>query len=155
MFLLLISLLLISNCLSYNIYNNRRIRRLNSSMNNKKLMSNNDNNINEKTLEELLDSVSDLTQDEVPQDISDAINNKIRDKIKDSEPSDLQIRLQIMGFTPLTYAGFALAGILIFLNTTLGTGWASTLLHLNDNNNQQQYEQSIIEGLKYRNSQIE
>jgi len=117
-------------------------------------MSNNDNNLNEKTLEELLDSVSDLTQDEVPQDISDAINNKIRDKIKESEPSDLQIRLQIMGFTPLTYAGFALAGILILLNTTLGTGWASTLLHLNDNNNQQ-YEQSIIEGLKYRNSQIE
>jgi hypothetical protein len=117
----------------------------------------NDNNINDKSLEELLDSVSDLPQDQVPQDISDAINNKIKDKIKESQPSDFEIRMRIMGFTPLTYAGFILAGILIFLNSTLGTGWASRLLNLDDGSSyQQQYEQqSIMEGLKYRNSQLD
>lgn len=117
-------------------------------------LSDNDNinDIDNKSLEELIDSINDIPQDQVSQDISDAINNKIKERIKENEPSDLEIRMRIMGFTPLTVAGFILAGILIYCNLTLGTGWASTLLGLNENKYNQRDEQSIYEGLKYRNN---
>lgn len=151
---------MISYCVSYNCNYKIAKRVVNKKL---KLLYMNDNDnindLNNKSLEDLLDSVSDLPQDQVPQDISDAINNKIKDKIKESEPSDFEIRMRIMGFTPFTYAGFLLAGILIFLNSTLGTGWASRMLNLDDGSrsSQQQYEQSnsIMEGLKYRNSQLD
>jgi len=116
--------------------------------------NNNDinNDINNKSLEELIDSINNIPQDQVSQDITNAINNKIKERIKENEPSDLEIRMRIMGITPLTIAGFILAGILIYFNLTLGTGWASKLFGLNNYN--QQNEQSIYDGLKYRNSQL-
>ena len=110
------------------------------------------NDINNKSLEELIDSINNIPQDQVSQDITNAINNKIKERIKENEPSDLEIRMRIMGITPLTIAGFILAGILIYFNLTLGTGWASNLFGLNNYN--QQNEQSIYDGLKYRNSQL-
>ena len=47
-------------------------------------------------------------------------------------PSELEKRLRMMGFTPFTYAGFALAAVLISLNTILGTGWLGDLLGMNE-----------------------
>lgn len=49
-----------------------------------------------------------------------------------SGPNELQKRLQILGFTSWTYAGFFLALILISLNSLLGTGWLGNLLGMNE-----------------------
>lgn len=51
----------------------------------------------------------------------------------DDVPSDLQIRLDLMGFNFFTYAGFALAILLLGANTLLGTGWASRLIGFDEN----------------------
>ena len=52
--------------------------------------------------------------------------------MKSERPPEWKIRLDIMGFTPLTYAGFGVAFILLFLNTALGSGWASRSLGWDD-----------------------
>ena len=57
-------------------------------------------------------------------------NMRIEDALLDNAPSELQIRMNLMGFTPLTLAGFALAGVIIFFNNVLGYGWASEFLGL-------------------------
>ena len=59
---------------------------------------------------------------------SEELRNEIQKRFVENAPSDIQVRLQLMGFTPLTYIGFALAGVILSLNSILGTGWAGDLV---------------------------
>lgn len=80
------------------------------------------------SLDALFEQISDMNPDDVPPELQRAIQEKI-DK---GAPPDWKIRLQIMGFTPLTIVGYGVAFVLIALNTILGTGWASTMLGLDE-----------------------
>ena len=53
--------------------------------------------------------------------------------LRDNAPSDLEVRLNILGITPWTVTGFVLAGFIIILNNILGNGWASELLGIDSN----------------------
>jgi hypothetical protein len=76
------------------------------------------------SLDALFEQISDMDPNDVPPELQRAI----QEKIDQGAPPDWKIRLQIMGFTPLTIAGYGVAFVLIALNTMLGTGWASTML---------------------------
>lgn len=78
-------------------------------------------------LDSLLDKLKGLSMDELSADTRDDIESEIRA----NSPSDIQIRLGLMGFTPLTYAGYLLAAAIIFLNNVLGNGWAGDMIGLN------------------------
>jgi hypothetical protein len=77
-----------------------------------------------ESLESLFQKIDEMGAKDVPQDIEDEINQKLID----GAPPDWKVRLGIMGFTPLTIAGYGLAFLLIALNTIFGYGWASRLL---------------------------
>lgn len=79
-------------------------------------------------LESLFDQIKDLDPEDVPQEMQDAI----RDKIAENAPADWKIRLNLMGFNPVTIAGFMLAAVLITCNSVFGAGWAGDLLGMNE-----------------------
>lgn len=96
-----------------------------------RLYNHKNDNIEEKFLEDLdilFDRIKDMKQDEIPIEIQQQINNKIQQ----NAPNNMKIKLDLLGFTPLTIAGFILAGVIILLNNILGNGWASDLLKLNN-----------------------
>jgi hypothetical protein len=53
---------------------------------------------------------------------------KVIQQLQENMPSDLEIRMKLMGLNSFTITGFALAFVIIFLNYTLGYGWAANLL---------------------------
>ena len=77
-----------------------------------------------ESLESLFQKIDEMGLKDVPQDVEDEINQKLND----GAPPDWKVRLGIMGFTPLTIAGYVLAFLLIALNTIFGYGWASRLI---------------------------
>jgi hypothetical protein len=79
-------------------------------------------------LNALFDQIKDMNPEDVPEDISNAINERIT---KDA-PADWKIRLRLMGFNPITIAGYALAAVILTCNTVFGTGWAGDLLGMNE-----------------------
>lgn len=87
---------------------------------------------------ELFSKIQDMDPNDVPPEIRDEIMKKIREEA----PSDTEMRMRIMGITPLTKVGFALTGVLLLLNVVLGNGWAGNLLGLSEDN-------------KYNNDEIE
>lgn len=92
-------------------------------------------------LEALFDKVKDFNPDEVPIEIQDAILSKINE----NKPSDIEIRMQILGINPITKAGFLVACVMITLNTLFGSGWASELLGWNvESSNVQQIQNSPL-----------
>ena len=70
--------------------------------------------------------------DEETNDLSPEEKEQILSLLEREGPSELEKRLRMMGFTPFTYAGFALAAVLLSLNTLLGTGWLGDLLGMNE-----------------------
>jgi hypothetical protein len=62
---------------------------------------------------------------------SQRLRQDIDSRIQELAPSDLQVRLKMLGFTPWTIAGYVLAIVIIVLNNVLGTGWAGDLLGMN------------------------
>ena len=85
--------------------------------------SSNDNNLMKnnsvETLKDLLVGDIDINSSNNNHDIEMDIDNipeKIRTTVKEMQPSDIEIRLNLMGFNALTFAGFLLAAILLFLN---------------------------------------
>ena len=60
-------------------------------------------------------------------DLDDETKSEILDNLSNNKPSDLEIRMNIMGINSWTIAGYCLAGTIILLNYTLGYGWASRL----------------------------
>ena len=79
-------------------------------------------------LESLFDQIKDLDPEDVPEDIQ----NAIRDRISENAPSDWKIRLNLMGFNPLTIAGYLLAAVILTCNNVLGAGWAGEMLGMNE-----------------------
>jgi hypothetical protein len=75
---------------------------------------------------------SDLVDDLQLMNNESDIEPHLLAEINSSAPSDISIRLKLMGFNGFTYAGFALAFIMIALNNILGYGWASSLLGFNE-----------------------
>ena len=59
----------------------------------------------------------------------------MNNKLQADEPPDWMIRLNLLGFTPLTYFGFVLAFVILSFNNILGNGWAARLIGLDDNLN--------------------
>jgi hypothetical protein len=64
------------------------------------------------------------------EEFSREMDKMMNNELQENAPSDLQIRMNLMGFTPVTIAGYAVAGILICLNYFFGYGWASDVLGL-------------------------
>ena len=85
-------------------------------------------NSNNADLDDLFGQISGLD----PKDVTPEMQQAIQDQIDQNAPSPWKVRLQVMGFTPLTVAGYVVAFILIGLNTILGTGWAGDLLGFNE-----------------------
>ena len=54
--------------------------------------------------------------------------------VNKNAPTDFEMRIQTLGITPLTVAGYALAAVLILCNTIFGYGWASSLLGIDNEN---------------------
>ena len=79
-------------------------------------------------LDALFDQISGID----PKDVTPEMQQAIQDRIDQNAPAPWKVRLQVMGFTPLTIAGYVVAFILIGLNTVLGTGWAGDLLGFNE-----------------------
>lgn len=79
-------------------------------------------------LESLFNRIQNMNPEDIPVDVRNSINEQI---LKDA-PDDMTMRMRMLGITPFTIAGYALAAILITLNITLGNGWASELFGLND-----------------------
>ncbi len=61
---------------------------------------------------------------------SDEDREEFEKELVENAPSELEVRLNLLGFTPWTIGGFVLAGVIISLNNVLGYGWASELLGL-------------------------
>jgi hypothetical protein len=82
----------------------------------------------EDELDLMFNQIKDMNPEDVPLEIQEAITQKI----EQNKPADWKIRLQIMGFNPLTIAGYGLAAVLITCNYFFGTGWAGDILGLNE-----------------------
>jgi len=97
------------------------------------LSPNNNNDRSTQSLEELLEELS-LSEDENESSDNDQpdLLEAIEKSVRDQQPPDWKVRLDIMGFTPLTIAGFVLAAAILTCNSALGTGWASRLLGWDD-----------------------
>ena len=63
---------------------------------------------------------------------SPELRRQIEDEIARNAPSELEMRLEVLGVTAWTKAGFALALVILALNAVLGGGWASDLFGLSD-----------------------
>lgn len=79
-------------------------------------------------LDELFDSIKDMDPEDVPEDIQNAIQSKIAE----NAPADWKIRLNMMGFNPLTIAGYLLAAVILTCNNVFGAGWAGDMLGMNE-----------------------
>ena len=66
------------------------------------------------------------------EDIPIELRKEIEKQLEEGSLPDWQVRLKIMGFTPLTYFGFGLAFVILSLNAGLGTGWAARVLGIDD-----------------------
>ena len=88
------------------------------------------NDRSKQPLEKLLDELS--SEDESSDNDQPDLLNAIEQRVREEQPPDWQVRMDIMGFTPLTIAGFALAAAILTCNAVLGTGWASRLLGWDD-----------------------
>lgn len=87
-----------------------------------------DNGPGEDDLESLFNQIKDMDPEDVPEDMQIAI----RDKISQNAPADWKIRLNIMGFNPVTIAGYILAAVLITCNNVFGAGWAGDIFGMNE-----------------------
>ena len=73
------------------------------------------------------DILKDIDVDNMEAESCCELPEDIKKRIIESSPSDTKMRLEMMGFTPFTKAGFVLGGVILTLNGILGTGWASDL----------------------------
>jgi len=80
---------------------------------------------------------------------------EIRARMISEGPSEADIRLEMMGITPLTKAGFALAGVILTLNFVLGTGWAADLFAGDAGTTQHQQEEKQQQLQQQRRQSLE
>mmetsp|Transcript_22348 Transcript_22348/g.22535 ORF Transcript_22348/g.22535 Transcript_22348/m.22535 type:complete len:187 (-) Transcript_22348:217-777(-) len=76
----------------------------------------------EPTIDSLFSKYSDMSPEE---------QEHILRQVDENKPSDIDIRMRLMGFTPLTISGYILAFLIIILNSLFGSGWLADLLGLN------------------------
>lgn len=80
-----------------------------------------------------LDDLFSQLEDDAPNELSPESKAQLEDTIRRNAPSDLEVRMKMLGITPLTIAGFILAGVMLTLNAVLGNGWLGDLLGIGDN----------------------
>ena len=88
--------------------------------------------------------------DDDANDLSVEEKEQILSLLEREGPSDLEKRLRMMGFTPFTYAGFALAAVLISLNTILGTGWLGDIFGMNEDTTVINYKSPTKEQAEFK-----
>ncbi len=76
---------------------------------------------------ELIETLSNYN----PNNFSDEVKMLIDERAKAEAPSELEVRMQILGINKFTIAGFALAAFLIIMNTIFGNGWLGDLVGYN------------------------
>ena len=74
----------------------------------------------------------DLRNSETGEAPGAELRDEIERQIRQGAPSEVEVRMQVMGVSSWTLAGFALAAAIIVLNNSLGAGWASQLLGWGD-----------------------
>lgn len=74
----------------------------------------------------ILEEVAAEAEPGRPSDLQGGMDSELQKKL----PSEMELRLKFLGFTPLTMTGFALAFVMLLLNNYLGSGWAARLLNL-------------------------
>ena len=124
MTLVVLPLLLLLNFAIITVgYTPRRIPHVltrNTLLRNEKAPNNQSNRELEDMLSQLeLENMSELSPDS---------KSRLEESVRRNAPSDLEVRMRMMGITPLTIAGFTLAGIMLTLNAVLGNGWLGDLL---------------------------
>jgi len=85
-------------------------------------------------LDELFSQLGDARLENAPAGLRDEINQRI----SENAPSEMEMRMRMLGFTPWTVAGFLLSFVLIALNSILGTGWAGSMLGWDEQEQQMQ-----------------
>lgn len=97
-------------------------------------------------LDELFKSLE--TQSESSGGVGELSRDEVEAQLALNAPSDFQIRMGFLGITPLTIAGFVLAGVLIACNTFFGAGWLGDILGMNDGS--ESFYKNTNENLSFR-----
>eukprot|EP01039_Chlorochromonas_danica_P008332 gene8332-9185_t len=95
-----------------------------------------------------VDDLLNLLDDKHLNDISPELRQIIGRKVQENAPSDNEVRMKALGINPVVIAGFALAAILLTLNTIWGGGWA-TRTFFSDSDSRE----GSIEGIVYKDAQ--
>lgn len=95
-----------------------------------------------------IDDLLHLLDDKHLNDISPELRQIIGRKVQENAPTDNEVRMKALGINPVVIAGFALAAILLGLNTLWGEGWA-TKRFLSDPANRE----GSVEGIVYKDAQ--
>ena len=82
----------------------------------------------------IINDLLDESQDTATERLSAEEEQKLAAQLQESAPSELQIRMNLLGINNVTLAGFAVAFVLFALNNILGTGWLGDYFGLNDTN---------------------
>lgn len=61
------------------------------------------------------------------------IEKKIIQTLQENMPSELEVRMNLMGINSFTIAGYCLAAFIMVMNYILGYGWAADLLGISSN----------------------
>ena len=80
-----------------------------------------------QNIEELLSKLKNSNVIDSNHSTSENIPQNIADQVKSNMPTEWEMKMNLLGITPFTIAGFVLAGIILSLNAILGTGWAGEL----------------------------
>jgi hypothetical protein len=75
--------------------------------------------------------------------VDEAQRRELEKEAEEFAPPNWQVMKDILGITPLTIAGFALAGILLTLNSILGPGWIADLLGMSSQEQPRTYTNSL------------
>ena len=78
-----------------------------------------------------IDDVSNNIENTPESKSEEEIRKDVLDQVEENMPSDLEIRLNLIGFTPFTIAGFGIALFVMLMNSILGAGWLADLLGMN------------------------
>jgi hypothetical protein len=66
-----------------------------------------------------------------PDDLSPSDQELMQRMVQENAPSDMEVRLGLLGVSPLTAVGFAVAFALLAVNNVMGAGWAGDMMGWN------------------------
>lgn len=90
-------------------------------------------------LEELLDDTPNI----MPKGLSPDEELDLLKDLQKNAPSEMQIRMNLLGINKFTVGGFMVAFVLLALNTVLGAGWLGDYFGLNEAKQGETYPAAI------------